>query len=122
MRKYVLTAAFVVTSGAAFADYYVVQDTTSHRCSIVEQTPAGKNMVVVPGTKTYSSRDQAEAALKRADACNNATAERPAPRGQVRFLSSAPAGATSVTRLYKQNVYDANNAKIGEIDDILLTN
>ena len=28
----------------------------------------------------------------------------------------------SITRLYKQAVYDANNARIGEIDDVLMTN
>jgi len=37
-------------------------------------------------------------------------------------MAQAPAGATSITRLYKQSVYDGSDARIGEVDDILMTN
>jgi hypothetical protein len=40
----------------------------------------------------------------------------------VSTMAQAPAGATSILRLYKQSVYDGSDARIGEVDDILMTN
>jgi hypothetical protein len=37
-------------------------------------------------------------------------------------MAQAPSGATSINRLYKQPVYDGSDARIGEVDDILMTN
>ena len=40
----------------------------------------------------------------------------------VSTMAQAPAGSTSILRLYKQSVYDGSDARIGEVDDILMTN
>jgi sporulation protein YlmC with PRC-barrel domain len=47
----------------------------------------------------------------------------PAPRvapADVQMLTSIPANAATVTHWYKQPVYDHANARIGEIDDVLV--
>ncbi len=38
----------------------------------------------------------------------------------VQMLSQMPAGAVTVTDWYKQDVYDPNNNKIGEVMDVLV--
>jgi sporulation protein YlmC with PRC-barrel domain len=43
-----------------------------------------------------------------------------APGPAVRILSSIPSEAATVTRWYKQNVYDPSDAKIGEVMDVLV--
>jgi len=66
----------------------------------------------------------AAAALSIAALSNQAvaqTGDKPATAA-VSTMAQAPAGATSVTRLYKQSVYDPSDARIGEVDDILMTN
>jgi sporulation protein YlmC with PRC-barrel domain len=42
--------------------------------------------------------------------------------GQTRPLTQAPTNAVSITKMYKQAVYDNGNNRIGEIDDVLMTN
>lgn len=37
-------------------------------------------------------------------------------------MTQPPANATSINRLYKQAVYNAADERIGEVDDILITN
>src|SRR5688572_8736740 len=53
--------AVLLLTGAAFADFFVVQDTSTRRCSIVEERPTDKGTVVVGKTKVYKTRDEAEA-------------------------------------------------------------
>jgi sporulation protein YlmC with PRC-barrel domain len=45
---------------------------------------------------------------------------RPANEGDARLLTSVPANAQTVTNWYKQNVYDRNDTKIGEVKDVLV--
>jgi sporulation protein YlmC with PRC-barrel domain len=40
---------------------------------------------------------------------------------QAQVLSSLPANSVTVTNYYKQNVYDPSDAKIGEINDVLMS-
>ena len=42
------------------------------------------------------------------------------PTGQQGLLTSIPANSATVTDWYKQNVYDQNNQKLGEIMDLLV--
>jgi len=44
----------------------------------------------------------------------------PAESQTVQFLPSMPADAATVTHWYKQPVYDSADARIGEIDDVLV--
>ncbi len=39
---------------------------------------------------------------------------------QTQTLTALPANASTVTNWYKQNVYDPNDSKIGEIADVLV--
>ena len=42
------------------------------------------------------------------------------PTGQEGLMTSIPANSQTVTDWYKQNVYDQNNQKLGEIMDLLV--
>src|SRR5262249_32748049 len=62
-------AAFVTPSLAA--EFYIVQDTTTKRCSIVEQRPTTTTMHNVgPGT-AYTTRTEAEAGMKTVKVCES---------------------------------------------------
>ncbi len=132
MKRSLLASAALlaaVTSASA-QEFYVVQDSSTRRCSIVEQRPSGGTMNLVSGTKVYTSRAEAQAAMSAATPCTGAAAkgtDAPTtigtanPGAQVRPLAQAPANAVSITKMYKQSVYDNNNARIGEVDDVLMT-
>jgi len=61
--------AFVTPSLAA--EYYIVQDTTTKRCTIVEQRPTTQTMTIVgPGT-AYTTRTEAEGAMKTVKVCES---------------------------------------------------
>jgi hypothetical protein len=61
--------AFVTPSLAA--EFYIVQDTTTKRCTIVEQRPTTQTMVVVgPGT-AFTTRTEAEAGMKTVKVCES---------------------------------------------------
>ncbi len=71
MLKYVFATALVVTIAApAFAatQYFVAQDASSHKCSIVEKKPDGKTMMMI-GKAAYASQADASTALKGAAEC-----------------------------------------------------
>jgi hypothetical protein len=63
----VALAAFVTP---AMADFYVVQDNSTKRCTIVEQKPTTSTTVVV-GSGTFTSRTEAETAMKRTEVCTS---------------------------------------------------
>ena len=74
MRMKVLIAAaalgaFVTPSLAA--DFYIVQDTSTKRCRIVEQKPTTRTTVVVGGDKVYTTHEQAEGAMKTVKVCES---------------------------------------------------
>jgi hypothetical protein len=62
-------AAFVTPSLAA--EFYIVQDTTTKRCTIVEQRPTSSTMTIVgPGT-AFTTRTEAEAGMKTVKVCES---------------------------------------------------
>jgi hypothetical protein len=62
-------AAFATPSLAA--EFYIVQDTTTKRCTIVEQRPTTQTMTIVgPGT-AYTTRTEAEGAMKTVKVCES---------------------------------------------------
>jgi hypothetical protein len=61
--------AFVTPSLAA--DFYIVQDTTTKRCRIVEQKPTTRTTVIVGGDRVYTTREQAEGAMKTVKVCES---------------------------------------------------
>ena len=73
MRNKVFIAAAAVAAFAtpALADFYIVQDSSTKRCSIVEQRPTTQTSVVVGDGKVYTSRTEAEGALKTVKVCES---------------------------------------------------
>jgi len=75
MRKLVLTATLVASFAApalAADEFYVVQDTATKRCTIVDKKPTVSTMTVVsPSGTVYKTRTEAEAGMKTVKVCTN---------------------------------------------------
>ena len=135
-----LLAGIAVLAGTGYAmaaDFYVVQDTATKQCRVTEQRPTGPAVAIVGGERSYGSQAEAEAAMKSSSICNQTTAQAPsgstttaqAPAGggatvgvggDTKIMTDVPPNSMPVTNYYKQNVYDAQNNKIGDVDDVLL--
>jgi vancomycin permeability regulator SanA len=71
--KHILAGlAIAAFATPAMADFYVVQDTSTKRCTIVEEKPSTSTTVVV-GSSMFSTRTEAETAMKRTEVCTSAT-------------------------------------------------
>ena len=72
MKKYAIAALLIAglasPAFAAAAEFYVAQNTSNHKCSIVSQKPDGKSLTLV-GTDGYKTRAAAEAAMKSLSEC-----------------------------------------------------
>ena len=67
-----LIAGFILPAAAQAADeYYLVQDTKTKSCKIVEQKPAssGEWTMISPEGRVYKSRSEAESAMKTTKVC-----------------------------------------------------
>lgn len=64
-------AALAAATAPAFAQatFYVVQDTSTQKCTIVESRPTTTTMVVVGDGKVYTTRAEAESAVKTITVC-----------------------------------------------------
>ena len=62
-------AAFVTPSLAA--EFFIVQDTTTKRCTIVEQRPTSQTTVVVGPGKAFATRSEAEVGMKTVKVCES---------------------------------------------------
>jgi hypothetical protein len=74
MKTYlaIATAVVVLSSPALAAEYYLGQDPETKKCKIVETKPDGDSLVMV-GTETYASKDEAKAARKASAECKKRT-------------------------------------------------
>ena len=72
MKRIALSAAaLLLFASPAFAQtFYVVQDTKTKKCTIVEQKPTVETMVVVGDGKVFKTRTEAEGAVKTITICN----------------------------------------------------
>jgi hypothetical protein len=61
--------AFVMPAFAA-DEYYVVQDATTKKCTIVDQKPTTTTTVVVGDGKVFKSRTEAETGMKTIKVCS----------------------------------------------------
>jgi hypothetical protein len=68
--RFVVIGAALALATPAMADFYVVQDTSTKRCTIVEQKPTTSTTVVV-GSGMFSTRTEAETALKKVEVCSS---------------------------------------------------
>ena len=65
-------AALLAAASPALAQtYYVVQDTSTKKCTIVETKPTVSTMVVVGDGTVYKTRSEAEGAVKTVAVCKN---------------------------------------------------
>ena len=74
MRKFLLSAAAVaIMTGAAYAQtgFYVVQDTSTKKCTVVDKRPSTATTVVVDDGKMFKSRTAAETGMKTMKVCAN---------------------------------------------------
>jgi hypothetical protein len=72
MKLLVAAAAFVALATPALAaEFYIVQDTGTKRCTIVEQRPTSQTTVVVEGGRTFTTRQEAEGAMKTVKVCES---------------------------------------------------
>jgi hypothetical protein len=60
-------ATFVVTPG--LADYYIVHNPTTMRCTIVEERPASPGVGVVIGGLSFGVRSEAESRMRTVEEC-----------------------------------------------------
>jgi hypothetical protein len=69
--RLVATAACLAAfaAPALAAEFYIVQDTSTKRCQIVESRPTGRTVVVVGAGRAFATRIEAEAALKTIKVC-----------------------------------------------------
>ena len=65
MRKLVLAAALAAGAStvAYAAEFYVVQDSATKKCAIVDARPTTSAMVIVGDGKVFATRAEAETAL-----------------------------------------------------------
>jgi len=74
MKKFLLSAAAVaIMAGAAYAQtgFYVVQDTSTKKCTVVDKRPSTATTVVVDDGKMFKSRTAAETGMKTMKVCAN---------------------------------------------------
>ena len=70
MKKYVIAGLLIagMATPALAAEYYVAQNTRSHKCSIVSHKPDGKSLTML-GSDGFKTRSAAENALKGMSEC-----------------------------------------------------
>jgi hypothetical protein len=60
-----------MASPALAAEFYIVQDTTTKRCTIVDKRPTVTTTTIVGDGKVYQTRAEAETAIKTVKVCTN---------------------------------------------------
>ena len=71
MKRFLIPAAAVaIMTGAAYAqtEFYVVQDTSTKKCTIVDKKPTTTTVVVGDG-KVFKTRTAAETGMKTIKVC-----------------------------------------------------
>jgi hypothetical protein len=71
MKKLLISAAAAaIMTGAAYAqtEFYVVQDTSTKKCTIVDKKPTTTNVIVGDG-KVFKTRTAAETEMKTIKVC-----------------------------------------------------
>jgi hypothetical protein len=74
MKKFLIPAAVAaIMTSAAYAqtEFYVVQDTSTKKCTIVDKKPTTATAVVVGDGKVFKTRTAAETGMKTTKVCAN---------------------------------------------------
>lgn len=65
----VLIAA--IATPALAAEFYIVQDSATKKCTIVDKRPTVTTTTVVSGDRVYTTREEATTALKTVKVCHD---------------------------------------------------
>jgi hypothetical protein len=70
MKKYVIAGLLIagMATPALAAEYYVAQNASSHKCSIVSHKPDGKTLTML-GSEGFKTKSEAQNALKGMSEC-----------------------------------------------------
>ena len=73
MKKLILAATLVAIATPALAEeFYVVQDSTTKKCTIVDKKPTVKTETIVsPDGTVYKTRSEAESGMKTIKVCSS---------------------------------------------------
>jgi hypothetical protein len=72
MKKLVCAAALAAfVTPALAAEFYVVQDVKTKKCTIVDKRPTSTETVVVGDGKVYTTRAEAETGMKTVKVCTS---------------------------------------------------
>ena len=73
MRKLLIAATLVTFATPALAqEFYVVQDTTTKKCTIIDKKPTVTTQTIVtPSGAVYKTRAEAEAGMKTVKVCSS---------------------------------------------------
>ena len=69
--KFVLAAALVTMFAlpASAQSFYIVQDAATKKCTVVSEKPTSTTSTVVVGNTTYTTKTEAEGAMKTTTVC-----------------------------------------------------
>ena len=65
-----LASVLAMSASAQVTEYYVVQDTSTKKCTIVDKKPTTTTVVQV-GPMAFKSRTEAETGMKTITVCSN---------------------------------------------------
>ena len=71
MKRYLIAGLLVagfVTPALAATEYYVAQDSSSHKCSVLSKKPDGTKQIML-GTDGFKSKSEAHSAMKNMTEC-----------------------------------------------------
>ena len=72
MKIIVAAALAVAFATPAFAEFYIVQDSGTKHCTIVDKRPTSRTEVIVgENGKTYTTREEADTAMKTVKVCES---------------------------------------------------
>ena len=71
MKALIVSLVIAASSAPALADFYIIQDTTSKRCRVVEERPAPSEAITI-GT-AFRERAVAEERMRTVEACRDGT-------------------------------------------------
>ena len=65
-----LSLILAASAAAQDAEFYVVQDKTTRKCSVSDKKPTSESQVIVVSGGIYRSRTEAEAGIEKIKACS----------------------------------------------------
>ena len=73
LRKVLIAGAVTLglTAPTLAAEFYVVQDTSTKKCTIVDKKPTVTTSVVVGDGKVYTTREEATTGMKSVKICTS---------------------------------------------------